>query len=157
MGLNYDYPEKKKACSEEPLKVTYDGSPFGEIRKVKDGFQFFPVGNETAGLVLGSVPEVQNSLIALQPSKKDRKSDDAKETPENETAGAIKKIKKQLKSTNARLEEANVFLTAAFDLLEKQSGDEHVLNLLETNIMCGETEVDGHSLFEDIGKFLEDA
>ena len=159
MGLAYDYPEKQKACSEKPLTVKYDGRAFGEIRKVKDGYQFFAKDDKTGGPVLSNVPEVQNSLIALQPSKEERKGGDAKEkeTPDDQSSGMIKKIKKELKSTNATLENAIILLTASFDLLEKQSASEKVLNVLEENIRCGEIEVDGHSLFDDIGKFLEDA
>ena len=156
MGLDYDYPEKKKACSDGPLKVKYDGRAFGEIRKVKDGYQFFAKGDKAGGPVLVSVPEVQNSLINMQPSKADRK-DEEEETTEDQSAGMIKKIKKELKATNSKLESALVLLTAAFDLFEKQGESENILNLLDTNITCGETEVDGYSLHEDIGKYLEDA
>lgn len=156
MGLDYDYPSKGKSCLDGPLKVKYDGKPFGEIRKVKDGFQFFAKGDKTGGPICNNVSEVQNSLVALQPSKEDRKGSDEKETTEDQSVSMIKKIKRELKATNSKLEAALVLLTASFDLFEKQVGTTEPVNMLEENVTCGETEMDGHSVHADIGKYLED-
>lgn len=156
MGLDYDYPEKKKACSDGPLKVKYDGRAFGEIRKVKDGYQFFAKGDKAGGPVLVSVPEVQNSLINMQPSKADRK-DEEEETTEDQSAGMIKKVKKELKQTNAKLDAAKDLLEACYGLFQKQSEDDNILNLLAETVMIGEIETDGHSVHEDITKFLEES
>ncbi len=156
MGLTYDYTEGKKACSDGPLGVKHDGHAFGEIRKVADGYQYFPKGSKTGGTIFATVPEVQNSLIAIQPSKEDKK-EEVNETAEDQSTAMIKKIKKELKANNSKLEEAMVLLTASFDLLEKQVGAIEPVNLLEANVTCGETEMDGHSVLADIGKYLEDA
>lgn len=159
MGLDYDYPEKKKACSEGPMAVKYDGRPFGEIRKVKDGYQFFATGCKTGEPVHSALSGVQASLVSVQPSKKEKKADVIKggEREDQQSAGMMKKVKKDLKAVNAKLEGAVVLLTAAYELLEKQTAAEDVLNLLNENVMCGETEVDGMSLMEDISSFLEDS
>jgi hypothetical protein len=154
LGLTYDYPDKKKACTDEPLVVKYNGSAFGEIRKVKDGYQFFSANKKGGGNVFGSVPEVQHNLLRWQPPKKESPVEE-KET--DKSAGLIKKVKKELKDVSAKLEEAKVLLTASSELFGMQVTAEKAVNLLEENITCGETEVDGHSLYEDIGRFLENA
>lgn len=59
--FKYLYKEGVKSCTQGALKVAKNGSPYGEIRSVDGGFQFFPLkGN--AGAVLSSVDAVQKSL-----------------------------------------------------------------------------------------------
>lgn len=62
MTIEYLYQEGVNACSKEPLKVRCDGKICGEIRKVKNGFQYFPKGQKLGGRIFDSITEVQNSL-----------------------------------------------------------------------------------------------
>ena len=64
--IEYLYREGETACSKEPLKVRLDGKIVGEIRKVENGYQYFPkgAGKEAGGQVFGSVREVQKSLAS---------------------------------------------------------------------------------------------
>jgi methyltransferase-like protein len=154
LGLVYDYPKREKACATKPLNVRLDGRSVGEIRKVTDGYQYFAKGEKKGGEIFNSVPDVQNSLLATQPSKADKKNEKP-ETIEDQSADMIKKIKKELKKTNGELEKAKVLLEACFDLFQKQHDSEDVLNLLSESVTVGETETDGHSIHEDIGKILD--
>lgn len=62
MGIEYLYKEGEKACEKRPLKVRLDGKICGEIRKVDQGYQYFPKGQKEGGEVFSSVVEVQKSL-----------------------------------------------------------------------------------------------
>lgn len=61
--IKYLYQEGVEPCSKEPLKVSIDGRICGEIRKVADGYQYFPKGQKLGGEVLSSVKAVQRSLM----------------------------------------------------------------------------------------------
>ena len=64
--IEYLYQEGVVACSKEPLKVRIDGRICGEIRKVPDGFQYFPKGTKIGGDIFPSVKAVQKSLTDNQ-------------------------------------------------------------------------------------------
>ncbi len=60
--LEYLYQEGVEACSKGPLKVRLDKTVCGEIRKVKDGFQYFPKNQKDGGEVFQTITQVQKSL-----------------------------------------------------------------------------------------------
>ncbi len=150
MGLSYDYPEKEKACASKPLKVKLDNRHVGEIRKVKDGYQYFPKDEKTGGEVFTSVPDVQNSLLSSQPSKADRKvdsteSDSDKDEIMEQAKKGLKKLTEDNKKLVASMERAETLLTATVDLLGLQIESKDVLNLLEQTVAYDGTDCDGHT------------
>lgn len=60
--IEYLYTEGQKACEREPLKVRSDGRICGEIRKVDNGYQYYPKGSKNGGDVFSTVQSVQRSL-----------------------------------------------------------------------------------------------
>ena len=60
--LEYLYQEGVNPCTTEPLKVRLDGVICGEIRKVENGFQYFPKGSKFGGEIYKTVTLVQKSL-----------------------------------------------------------------------------------------------
>jgi len=60
--IQYLYQEGVEACETEPLKVRLDGRICGEIRKVEEGYQYFPKGQKEGGEVFNTVAQVQRSL-----------------------------------------------------------------------------------------------
>lgn len=161
MGIEYMYTNGEKPCTNGPLPVKLDGALVGEIKKVKDGFQYFPTGEKKGGAVFDKVSGVQNSLLSMQnPTKKNKALDVTKDaTLENMLKQAKKGLEKQEKDLEAmrlKLAESTALLTAAHNLLDTQSESEDVVNLLEATVMYNETEWDGHSLLEDIAKHLDE-
>lgn len=152
MGLDYEYPtDGSKACSSKPLKVKMNGKNCGEIRKVKDGFQFFAKGEKKGGDIFVNVAAVQNNLSTSQPSRHVPK------VGGDDDAEAIKKAMKvnqrlegDLKHLSNQFDRANVLMKAAVDLLEKQKESSTVLNLLEEMTVYDDAECDGFSLLEDL-------
>lgn len=63
--IEYLYQEGVAPCSSEPLLVRINGQICGEIRKVGDGFQYFPKGQKTGGRVFPTVEHVQFSLMGV--------------------------------------------------------------------------------------------
>ena len=161
MGLEYLYKDGEKACSREPLKVKSDGVHIGEIRKVKDGFQYFADGDKKRGVIFSSVPEVQNSLARGQVPKKDQKAlevtkDATLENMLKQAKAGLEKQEKDLTAMNLKLDTAKMLLAASRDLLGKQKEDtEEVLNLLDETVQYNDTECDGHTLLEDITGCVE--
>lgn len=158
MGLKYLYPtDGKKACSTEPLKVKLDGRHVGEIRKVKDGFQYYPKGQKTGGVVFSKVSEVQNSLALSQPTKAEKK-EEAVGTDDEIMAQAkkgLKRLEKENKSLNGSLDAASAFLTSICSLLNIQAESVTAVNVLEETIDHEGTKYDGHSLLGEIAEYLE--
>ncbi len=154
MGLSYDYPEREKACASKPLKVKLDGKHVGEIRKAKDGYQYFPKGEKKGGDIFKTVPDVQNSLLPSQPKRKDTQKP-VEDNMDNETlAEDLRKARKKISKMEADGERALVLLTATADLLGLQTESKEVLNLLEMTVNYDDTDCDGHSLAEDIANLL---
>ncbi len=154
MGLSYDYPEKEKACATKPLKVKLDGKHVGEIRKAKDGYQYFPKGEKKGGDIFKTVPDVQHSLLASQPKRKDKQKP-VEDNQDNETlAEDLRKARKKIDKLEASAERAETLLTATVDLLGLQTESKDVLNLLEQTVNYDDTDCDGHSLVEDITNHL---
>ncbi len=64
--IEYLYTEGQEPCENEPLKVRLDGRRYGEIRKVKGGYQYFPnpkgSKKDDGGEIFSSVTKVQESL-----------------------------------------------------------------------------------------------
>ncbi len=151
MGLEYLYKKGEKACASEPLKVLRDQRLIGEIRNVKNGYQFFPKGGKKGGEVFLTVPDVQNSLQASQPAKKE--IDEAgKDTDYSEE---LKVSEKQVKTLRASLEMAVALLEASSDLLSKQAESEEPINLLKVDVTYKGTEYDGCSVHGEIADYLE--
>ncbi|MHC4314761.1 MAG: hypothetical protein ACYSW3_20120 [Planctomycetota bacterium] len=163
MGLNYDYPKGGiKACAKEPLKVRLDKKVVGEIRKVKidkdsDGYQYFPKGQKTGGAIFNSVPEVQNSLLSIQPTGDERERLKAEEEVQTEEAliDDLKETKKENKKLRDALETATTMLTSVSSLLDIQAESKTNVNLMEENVDYMGTEYDGVSLHGEIASFLE--
>lgn len=155
MGLSYDYTNGEKACKSGPLTVRLDNRICGEIRQVKDGYQYFPKGSKVGGPILRTVSAIQSSLVADQPKKADR-AVEAPESEDEQSAGIIKKIKKELKEVRTRLTLAESLVTASFDLLELQVQNENIINVLEENISLAGVETDGHSVHEELAKYMAD-
>lgn len=63
-GIEYLYKEGEYACSKEPLKVRLDGVVCGEIRKVVDGYQYYPKDQKTGGEIFDTITAVQRDLAA---------------------------------------------------------------------------------------------
>lgn len=162
MGLQYLYPEDgTKPCTKEPLKVKKDGTHCGEIRKVKDGFQYFAKGVKTGGVIFANVSLVQSHLQTVQAprtkgEKEDDPSDDVLEKKVKNLTTMLKESESNLKGSNLALERATVLLQASSDLLALQVESKTNLNLLESTIEYDDTETDGHTLVEDLAEFLED-
>ena len=156
MGLDYDYPtDGSKACSKKPLKVKLDGKHCGEIRKVKDGFQYYPKGEKNGGDIFAGISAVQNSLQTIQPARHVAKvGGDTDEEIMKQAKAGLKKQEAQIKELNARWERANVLLKAAHELLTKQKESKTVLNLLEEMTVYDDAECDGFSLLEDIKEII---
>jgi hypothetical protein len=154
MGLEYDYPEREKACASQPLKVKLDKKHVGEIRKVKDGYQYYPKGEKKGGEVFPKVSEVQNSLLCTQPRKKDTQ----KPVDDNEDSEvlveALRKARKKIDRLEAVAGTADMLLGATVDLLDKQTDSKDVLNLLEQVVTYDDIDCDGHSLHDDIKNHL---
>jgi hypothetical protein len=161
MGLDYDYPDDgSKPCSKEPLKVKSDGVHCGEIRKVKDGFQYFAKSAKTGGNVFDKLSGVQNHLQTAQTPrpKEDRKDDqsDGKLDKKLKTAtDRIRETEKELKGMGEAMDGAMTLIQACSDLLSLQLESKTDLNLLKENITYDETEADGHSLLEDLTAFID--
>jgi hypothetical protein len=62
MSIQYLYQEGVEPCEKEPLKVSIDGRICGSIKKVTDGYQYFPKGSKSGGEILSTVGAVQRSL-----------------------------------------------------------------------------------------------
>lgn len=60
--IEYLYTEGQKSCERKPLKVRLDGRICGEIRKVEGGYQYFPKGSKSGGVIFSSIGAVQTSL-----------------------------------------------------------------------------------------------
>lgn len=160
MGLDYDYPEREKACSTKPLKVRLDGTLCGEIRKVKDGYQYYPKGQKKGGAVFNSVPDVQNSLLPMQTRATKGKTPREDESPDEimkQAKQGMRKLEGDLKDAMGNLEAATVLLQASFELLEKQGIDDDAgpVNLLKEVVHYNDIDCDGHTLLEDLGAYLE--
>jgi hypothetical protein len=156
MGLEYLYKDGEKACSKGPLKVKLDGTLCGEIRKVKDGFQYFAKGDKKGGGIFNKVSEVQNSLLSIQSRRVKAK------TPADDSAEMIKEAKKgiekmegELKRARGIIERATVLLQASFDMFGKQRNTVDPINLLIQVVNYDGLDCDGHTLYEDLGGFLE--
>ncbi len=158
MGLDYDYPtDGSKACSREPLKVKLDGRHVGEIRKHKDGYQYFAKDAKQGGSVFPTVPEVQESLRSDRPAKSDREPavTEVTESANEKLHDEIKALKETAKANDANMERAKTLLTATFDLLGLQQDSKETLNLLEENVQYDDADCDGHSLSEDIRELID--
>lgn len=160
MGLSYDYPDDgSKPCSKEPLKVRLDGTPFGEIRKVKDGFEYFAKGEKKGRGAFGNVSEVQNSLLSMQSRRVKAKTpaEDSTDKIMKQAKEGLKKQEAELKQLRATQERSNVLLQASYDLFNKQGLDDDAgpVNLLEQTVNYDGTDCDGHTLVGDLAEFLE--
>jgi hypothetical protein len=158
MGLEYLYTEGKKACADGPLKVKLDGKPVGEIRKVKDGYQYYAKGEKKGGTVFPVVSGVQRDLLGIQKDKAPfniKKGD-----TDAEAIKATKKINARLeadlKYMSNQFDRATVLLTATATLFKKQKDSKTVLNILEETSIYDDTECDGFCLLEDINSLIED-
>lgn len=155
MGLDYDYPTGGvKACAKEPLKVTLDNKHVGEIRKVKDGYQYYAKGQKAGGGVFTSVPDVQNSLRTIQPKKENKQKPVEDNQDSAVLAEDLRKARKKIDKLVEDGERATVLLNAVVDLFDIQSESKTAVNLLEEAVNYDDTECDGHSLIEDIAKLL---
>lgn len=154
MGLEYDYPKREKACATKPLGVKLNGRSVGEIRKVKDGYQYYPNGQNKGEDILATVSAVQNSLLSIQPTKESKKqhveTDDCDLLNED-----LRKARKKIDRLEVCVGRAGTLLAATVDLLHKQVNSEAAVNLLEENVNYDDIDCDGHSLVEDITKYLE--
>ncbi len=152
MGLKYLYPtDGAKPCSKEPLKVRLDGKHVGEIRKVKDGFQYYPKGQKTGGVVFSNVAEVQNSLVLSQPAK--RETEEAVDTDDEimtQAKKGLKKLEKENKFLNEWRDRSETLLSAVVALFAIQKESKDAINLLEESVLYDGTNCDGHTLLEDI-------
>lgn len=158
MGLDYDYPEREKACATKPLKVKLDGKHVGEIRKVKDGYQYYAKGEKKGGELFSRVSEVQNSLLCTQPTRDNKKQNpqgDSTDEIIKQAKAGIKKLEKDLEFANQWRESAETLLCAAVDLLTLQKESKETINLLEESVNYNGTDCDGHSLIEDIVTFTD--
>ncbi len=159
MGLDYDYPEKEKACATKPLRVRLDGVHCGEIRKVKDGYQYYPKGQKKGGMIFNSVPDVQNSLLPMQARATKGKTPAENESPDEivkQAKAGMRKLEGELKVAMETLERATVLLQASHDLIATQKDSKDVVNILTQNIHYDGIDCDGHSLHDDISAYLED-
>ena len=161
MSLDYDYPiDGSKPCSKGPLKVRKDGSHCGEIRKVKDGFQYFVKGSKTGGTVFVNVAEVQKCLTAGQIPRTDgeeKKTPDRKDSLEKKLRAAtdrIRETEKHIKGLGEAMDGAMTLLQACSDLLSQQTESKETLNLLKAQVVYDDTECDGFSLLEDLASLL---
>ncbi len=155
MGLDYLYPtDGTKSCSREPLKVKLDGKHVGEIRKVKDGYQYYPKGEKNGGAVFENVSAVQNSLLSTQPKKEDKQKPVEDNQNKDSLLEDLRKARKKIGKLEASAERAEILLTATVDLLGLQTESTDVLNLLEQTVNYDDTDCDGHSLVEDITNHL---
>ncbi len=155
MGLKYLYKEGEKPCTREPLKVKLNGTLVGEIRKVKDGFQYWPKGQKSGGDVFSSVSGVQNSLVSGQPvskAKTDAKEDEGKDA--TVLADDLRKARKKIDKMTEDSGRALILLAAVVDLLDIQGESKTAVNVLEEAVIYDDTECDGHSLLEDIRNLL---
>ena len=155
MGLDYDYPTGGvKACAKEPLKVKHDNKHVGEIRKVKDGYQYYAKGQKNGGEVFNSVPDVQKSLLSTQP-KKESKQKPVEDNQDNAVlTDDLRKARKKIDKIVADGEQAEILLGAVVELLAIQRESEKVVNLLEQSVNYNDTDCDGHTLLEDIINLL---
>ncbi|MCP4650379.1 MAG: hypothetical protein GY853_09920 [PVC group bacterium] len=62
MRIQYLYTEGKEGDDLLPLRVKLDGKIVGVIKKVKEGYSYFPKGLKDGGEIFNSITEVQNSL-----------------------------------------------------------------------------------------------
>lgn len=150
MGLDYDYPEREKACASKPLKVKLDGTHVGEIRKVKDGYQYYAKGQKKGGEIYPRVSEVQNSLLCTQPTRENKKQNPKTDDTEALLAEDLKKARAKIDHLEAHAERSETLLCAAVDLLNIQKESKEAVNLLEESVNYDGTDCDGHSLIEDI-------
>jgi hypothetical protein len=161
MGLKYLYKDGEKACSKTPLKVELDGTLCGEIRKVKDGFQYYPKGSKSGGNVFAGISDVQNSLLSIQsrrvkgktPSEDDQ-SDDKRDKRLRTATDKLRKTEEVLKELNECMEGAMTLIQACADLLSQQVENKETLNLLKAQVTYDETEADGFSLLDDLTTFI---
>ena len=131
----------------------------GEIRKVKDGFQYYPKGSKTGGAVFPRVSDVQNSLTTQQtPRVKEEKESPDKNDQDKKLRMATDKLRKTegvLRGLNESMEGAMVLLQACSDLLSQQTENKETVNMLKAQVTYDDTEADGFSLLEDLTTFLE--
>ena len=155
MGLKYLYKEGEKSCTKEPLKVQLDVTLVGEIRKVKDGFQYFPKGQKSGGDIFSNVAEVQRSLARNQKPKKSKADKKVDENKSNEAlAEDLRKAHKKIGKQEADIERAEILLNAVVDLFDIQVKSKTPVNLLKESVNYNDTDCDGHSLVEDIETLL---
>jgi hypothetical protein len=163
MGLDYDYPDDgSKACEKKPMKVSYSGKTFGDIKKVKDGYQFTGANSNLKRGVFPSIGAVQNDLLACQPGhtpfqvKKDSPSDEDHKRLMAQLEKVEKKLQERTKAVDElsgmepMLDRANVLLSAALELMGKQKDSKTVLNILEQTATYDDNECDGFCLIDDI-------
>jgi predicted RNA-binding protein with TRAM domain len=162
MSLDYTYPKDgSKPCAKEPLKVKHDGVHCGEIRKVKDGFQYFVKGSKTGGTVFVNVAEVQKNLTAAQIPRTEgekKETPDQKEPLEKKLRAATDRLReseKHVKGLGEAMEGAMMLLQACADLLSQQTGNKETVNMLNAQVVYDNTECDGISLLEDLTAFLD--
>jgi hypothetical protein len=100
-------------------------------------------------------------LLGIQPTRK-QKSDSAGTADGDSNDEILKQAKKGLKKlendlveANQKLETAESLLTAVADLLSIQEDSKEGLNILEQNVMYDETECDGHTMLEEVQKYIE--
>ena len=159
MGLDYAYPtDGTKACTKKPMKVSYNGKKHGEIKKVKDGYQFTAADN-TKGHVFETISLVQKDLSDGQPTrtpfsvKKDDEDGTAVKKAMKQNAkleADLKHMTLQVESLTPGLERANVLLSAALEIMGKQKDSKIVLNILEQTAEYDDSKCDGFCLIEDI-------
>lgn len=155
MGLDYDYPTGGiKACAKEPLKVKLDNKHVGEIRKVKDGYQYYAKGQKSGGEIFNSVPDVQKSLLLTQPKKESKQKPVESGQDSEALTEDLRKARKKIDKLVEDGEQAQTLLGAAAELLAIQRESKEVVNLLEQSVNYNDTDCDGHTLLEDIINLL---
>lgn len=156
MGLKYEYPEDgSKSCEKKPLKVRFNGKITGEIKKEKNGYQFYGVDKKKSG-VLHSIGAVQIYLTDNQPTRESFKAE------KTEEESLLNKAKKELKRVNeeyigqtAVFDRAVMLLGAVAELLQRQKDSKTVINILEETTTYDEAECDGFALLQDITDLTE--
>jgi hypothetical protein len=153
LGLDYDYPtDGTKSCTKKPLSVKLNGRHCGEIRKVKDGFQYYAKGEKKGADIFASISAVQNHLTASQPGKNvpkvGAKDDDAEAV--KRAMKVNQRLEADLKVMTQQYDRANLLMKATHELLSKQQESKIVLNILEEMVVYDDAECDGFSLLEDL-------